>query len=192
MDINQEAFLFDTNEKRNMYKFIDKLYDLVDNIDKKYERIAFICIGSDRCTGDCFGPLVGYNLSKCTLYDFDVYGTINTPVHAKNLVETINKIDSKTTLIIALDSSLGCYNHVGFISMGYGGIKPGSGVGKDLPCIGDIFISGIVNISGFMPTLLLQNTSLGLVFGMAEVTSNAIKSVMYRKCFKKMKFKVLS
>lgn len=65
--------------------------------------------------------------------------------------------------------------------MGYGGIKPGSGVGKDIPPVGDIHIADIVNIPGFMPMVLLQNTRLGLVYKIAEMTSFAIRSVLYKR-----------
>jgi hypothetical protein len=36
-----------------------------------------------------------------------------------------------------------------------------------------------------MPTLLLQTTRLGLVYKMSDITSQAIKSVLYRKFLKK-------
>jgi putative sporulation protein YyaC len=185
MLLDKKQFIFNTNDNFHQFAINNCFLNLVTNVDKYYNRIAFICIGTDRSTGDCFGPLVGYNLTKCTLCDFDIYGTIHEPVHAKNLLETINRIDLENTLVVAIDSSLGAFNHVGYISMGYGGIKPGLGVGKDLPMVGDIYISGIVNISGFMPTLLLQTTRLGLVYKMSDITSQAIKSVLYRKFLKK-------
>lgn len=187
MDILKENFIFDINKDFHQYKMNEKLLELVNNVDKVYDRIAFICIGSDRSTGDCYGPLVGFSLSKCTIYDFDTYGTIHNPVHAQNLHETLSKIDKNTTLTIAVDSSLGSLKHIGSITMGYGGIKPGLGVAKDLPEVGDIYITGIVNISGFMPTLVLQSTRLGLVYSMAEITSYAIKSMLYKKFLRKMK-----
>jgi len=54
-------------------------------------------------------------------------------------------------------------------------------VGKDLPPVGDISVSGIVAFGGFAPYMVLQNTSLGLVYKMAEITSNAIKYVLYKQ-----------
>ena len=187
MNILKETFIFDINNNFHQYKMNEKLLEMVNNIDKNYERIAFVCIGSDRSTGDCYGPLVGFTLSKCRIYDFDIYGTIYNPVHAQNLTDTMNKINNNNTLVIAVDSSLGSSKHIGFINIGYGGIKPGLGVSKDLPEVGDIYITGIVNISGFMPTLVLQSTRLGLVYSMAEITSYAIKSMLYKKFLRKMK-----
>lgn len=185
MSISDESFIFNTNNNFRQYKINEKLLELVDNIDKEYERLALVCIGSDRSTGDSYGPIIGLNLSRCTLYDFDLYGTLHNPVHAKNLSDTIGKIESETTLVIAIDSSLGSLEHVGCIAMGYGGIKPGLGVSKDLPEVGDIYITGIVNISGFMSTLVLQSTRLELVYNMSEITTYAIKYMLYKKCRKK-------
>ena len=52
----------------------------------------FLCIGTDRATGDALGPLVGSYLLKNGLEN--VYGTVDEPVHAENLryyIEFINK-----------------------------------------------------------------------------------------------------
>jgi putative sporulation protein YyaC len=120
-------------------------------------------------------------LSRCTIYDFDVYGTIIDPVHALNLTDTINKIDMSNTLVIAVDASIGGLDYIGHIGLSNEPIKPGSGVGKDLSPVGDISLSGIVTIGGLMPHVMLQSTSLGLVYKMAEITTNAIKHILYKE-----------
>lgn len=157
------------------------LYKMVDNIEKQYEHIAIMCIGTDRSTGDSYGPLIGHMLSKYTMYDFDLFGTLSEPVHALNLEKTIHKIDKEKTLIIAVDSSVGYSSYVGQIGIKYGSIRPGSGVGKSLPSIGDISISGIVAISGFEPLIMLQSAPLGMVYLMAEKTSRAISYVLHKQ-----------
>jgi putative sporulation protein YyaC len=81
-------------------------------------------------------------------------------------------------LIIAIDACLGKMDHVGYISVGEGPIKPGSGVNKDLPPVGDIFVTGIVNFGGFMDFLVLQNTRLCIVMKMADLVSTGIKFVL--------------
>ena len=55
-----------------------------------------------------------------------------------------------------------------------GPLKPGTGVNKDLPPIGDAHITGIVNVGGFMEYLVLQNTRLSLVIRMAEAIAGGI------------------
>ena len=53
-------------------------------------------------------------------------------------------------------------------------IKPGAGVKKNLPPVGDMHITGIVNLGGFMEYIVLQNTRLSLVMNMAETISSAV------------------
>ena len=91
-----------TSDKMCQYRLNQEAYNLVNQIDKKYNRIAVVCIGTDRSTGDSFGPLVGFMLSRCRIYDFDVYGTIEEPVHAMNL----KRPWKKSILIILLSLQL--------------------------------------------------------------------------------------
>lgn len=170
-----------TSDKMCQYRLNQEAYKLINQVEKKYNRIAIVCIGTDRSTGDCYGPLVGFMLSKCKIYDFDVYGTIENPVHAMNLKETIEKIDTENTLVVAVDASIGRIEHIAHIGLSNTPIKPGSGVGKDLPEVGDISFSGVVTMAGIMPQIMLQNTSLGLVYKMAEITANSIKYVLYKQ-----------
>lgn len=132
----------------------------------KVNDIAFVCIGTDRSTGDSLGPLVGMYL-KGLGYE-NVYGTIDNPVHAVNLQETIDSLD-KTKNIIAIDASLGDSSNVGSISLIKGSLKPGAGVGKDhLPEVGDYSLCGVVNVGGFMEYFVLQNTRLSIVMKIAK------------------------
>lgn len=170
-----------TNEKMCQYRLNQEAFNLIEGINKQYKRIAVVCIGTDRSTGDSFGPLVGFMLSRYKIYDFDVYGTIENPVHAMNLTETMAKIDQENILVVAVDASVGKLEHIGHIGLNEGSIKPGSGVGKDLPAVGDVSFSGVVTLGGIMPHVMLQNTSLGLVYKMAEITANSIRHVLYKQ-----------
>lgn len=181
MKILKDTIYINMKDDYAQYELNNSIYSMVKNIDKTYKRIAILCIGTDRSTGDSFGPLVGYMLSKYTIYDFDVYGTIHEPVHALNLEETIKKIDINNTLVIAIDSSVGYSEYVGYIGVKYGAICPGSGVGKILPAVGDIAISGIVALSGFAPLIMLQSAPLGMVYTMAEKAARSINYVLYKE-----------
>lgn len=139
--------------------------------------IVFLCIGSDRATGDCLGPIIGYKLSKIRRGEaFRIYGTLQEPVHAKNLKDTVTMIYEAhgDAFIIAIDASLGKSDHIGYVTLGEGSLKPGAGVDKDLPAVGDLFITGIVNFSGLMDHMLLQTTRLNVVMTMADQISQAI------------------
>lgn len=152
-------------------EFARKLSSLIVEVrkEKKKENVVFLCIGSDRSTGDSLGPITGYLLQKNGCFS-TVLGTLKEPVHAINLEEALTQIETehRDSVIVAIDASIGKKEHVGSITIGKGSIKPGLGVKKDLSEVGDIFITGIVGASGRFEPLLLQNTRLSVVMGLAE------------------------
>ncbi len=138
--------------------------------------IVILCIGTDRSTGDALGPIVGSRLLQFGFNERQLYGTLNQPVHAMNLVEVMHQIDRQFhhPFIVAVDACLGQSSSVGHIQVGTGPVKPGAGVNKDLPPVGDIHLTGIVNVGGFMEYFVLQNTRLSIVFNMAEVIASSL------------------
>jgi putative sporulation protein YyaC len=146
--------------------------------------IIFVCIGTDRSTGDSLGPLIGTFLEQKNVHPFHIYGTLDQPIHALNLTEKLLEIKHShpNPFIIGIDACLGRLKSVGVIQIGNGPIKPGAGVNKELPAVGDIHISGIVNVSGFMEYYVLQNTRLNLVMKMAKTVADGIyEASMYYK-----------
>ena len=105
-----------------------------------------------------------------------VYGTLDRPVHAVNLEATIKEIEENfaNPFIIAVDACLGRTENIGFINIKPGPLRPGTGVNKHLPAVGQMHIIGVVNVGGFMEYLVLQNTRLSLVMRMAEVISTGL------------------
>lgn len=138
--------------------------------------VVFVCIGTDRSTGDSLGPLIGTFLEEKKPTPFIVYGTLEDPIHAVNLEEKLDEIKKRhfNAFIIGIDACLGRLKSVGFIQVGTGPIKPGAGVNKELPEVGHMHITGIVNVSGFMEFFVLQNTRLHLVLNMAKTIANGI------------------
>ncbi|MDF0728497.1 spore protease YyaC [Cytobacillus sp. S13-E01] len=138
--------------------------------------IVFICIGTDRSTGDSLGPLIGSRMLELGISHFHVYGTLDEPIHAVNLVEKIKLVQEsyRNPFIIGIDACLGRLKSVGVITIDEGPVKPGAGVNKELMPIGDIHITGIVNVSGFMEFFVLQNTRLSLVMKMANTIADGI------------------
>jgi len=138
--------------------------------------IVFVCIGTDRSTGDSLGPLIGTLLEDKRLSSFFIYGTLENPIHAVNLEEKLAEIKKKhfNPFIIGIDACLGRLKSVGCIEIGEGPVKPGAGVNKELPAVGHMYITGIVNVGGFMEFLVLQNTRLHLVMNMAKIIANGI------------------
>lgn len=137
--------------------------------------LVILCIGTDRSTGDSLGPLVGERL-KNMCKNVRVYGNLAEPVHAGNLCKKLSEINSVYVkpFIIAVDASLGRSENVGTVKLAPGSLRPGAGVNKDLPKVGNFYITGIVNIGGFMEYFVLQNTRLFTVIKMADIISYGI------------------
>lgn len=163
--------------------FSDALLLLINKgLRKGCKSVVFVCIGTDRATGDCLGPLIGYKINNLKYNNVHVHGCLENPVHAKNIDNVIKYIYANydSPYIVAIDACLGRMDHVGYITVGEGSIKPGSGVNKDLSPVGDIYITGIVNFGGFMDFLVLQNTRLNLVMKMADIISTGIRYVLWK------------
>ena len=174
MEIKSDIHYYDSADRSSSSAFGDDLFDMIEEKYRAYPgltgQLVFLCIGSDRATGDCLGPIVGYKLRQLNMSGCSVYGTLEYPVHARNLEETIEYIEAfhGEPIIIAIDASLGRSSHVGYFTLGRGALKPGAGVDKELPSVGDLYITGIVNMSGFLDHMLLQTTRLHIVMKLAD------------------------
>ena len=142
-------------------------------------RVAVVCIGTDRSTGDALGPLVGTLLDRhrgLPRETVELLGTLDEPVHAGNLDQAVARLAAlgPGTTVLAIDACLGRSENVGTISAGRGALQPGAGVNKSLPAVGHLFVTGTVNVGGFMEYFVLQNTRLGLVLRMAEAIAAGV------------------
>ncbi|MHC1749057.1 MAG: spore protease YyaC [Cellulosilyticaceae bacterium] len=171
------------NDAKHFFNFCEVLCDyLTKHLPLFNNKLVIVCIGTDRATGDSLGPLIGYKLGKLNYESVSVYGTLDEPVHAKNLSEMIAHIEvtHPNALVIAIDACLGAMQNVGCISIGEGSIRPGAGVKKDLPSIGHLYITGIVNFNSLMNMAILQNTRLSLVMKMADTISSGIRYSLWQ------------
>jgi len=139
-------------------------------------RIVVVCIGTDRCTGDSLGPLTGTLLSKYRSPEFEIYGMLEHPVHAMNLEATMDKLYRRfeEPFVIGIDACLGQAASIGSVLIGDGPLRPGAGVNKELPPVGDIHVSGVVNIGGLLGYQALQTTRLHLVMSMSGLISRSL------------------
>ena len=152
------AFYIDAGKNGSSGEIAYLLKKCILHCPKRWTEIVFLCIGSDRVTGDCLGPYIGHLLTPHETGHIFVYGTLSSPVHALNL-EKISSLIKKFhphALVIAIDASLGQKKHLGYVTIGNGALYPGAGVQKNLPPVGDIHITGIVNTAGLMEHLTLQ------------------------------------
>lgn len=164
------------NDQQAILKLSEFLTLLLINTAKK-EHPIILCIGTDRSTGDSLGPLTGWRLAPLLKgLGAQLYGTVDEPVHAVNLEEIMKEIKPKAFRqpVIAVDACLGQVSSPGTILVENSPLRPGIGVRKNLPSVGDISISGIVNVGGFMEFQVLQNTRLSLVMRMAQLIANSL------------------
>lgn len=141
---------------------------------------VIVCIGTDRCIGDCLGPLVGM-LLKERHFPLHVYGTIHDPIHALNLEKNINEIKANhpNSKIIGIDACLGDCTSLGEIQCRDYAIHPGKGVGKTLPDVGDTSIIGIVDSSDNSELFTNRNIRLSLIIDMANVIVDSLFYCIY-------------
>lgn len=169
-----------------------KLLTILSSLVMPEVEIVIVCIGTDRVSGDSLGPLVGTFLSEECRYA-KVYGTLHEPVHAQNLSETIAVInrDHPEAFVIAVDACLGKAANVEKIMFLNKPLKPGTGVNKDLPEVGNVNIQGIVNVGGFLPQLVIQNTRMNTIYNMARVISATLAQtiIAHRSFYPVLKLK---
>lgn len=86
---------YDTEAGFEAEKFAARLLLLLMNEMRASGRrqVVFLCIGTDRSTGDSLGPLIGSRLEAEGIGDAVVIGTLEHPVHAVNLDRTLEHIE---------------------------------------------------------------------------------------------------
>lgn len=162
---------------KNPLAYYEIAYFMKDYIDKNS---IIVCIGTDRCIGDCLGPMTGTFL-KDRCFPLPVYGTISEPVHALNLDKKLLEIKTlhPKKNIIGIDACLGDTNNIGEIQARDYPVHPGKGVGKSLPDVGQVSIIGIVDSSDNNELFTTNNIRLDLVMNMAKVITRAIMHAYY-------------
>ena len=143
-----------------------------ENIAAK-EDIVFLCIGTDKITGDSLGPYIGTQLKKRGLC---VYGCIGDTVNATNLTAAAVRIyrEHKHPFIVAVDACLGRKEHVGYASLSTEKLKAGAGVNKALLPVGNIAVTGIVTEFGTDSFTRLMNVPAEKIALMGNAMARAL------------------
>lgn len=164
------------NDLHAIQQISQKMLNWFPTIPREY---VVVFIGTDRSTGDALGPLSGTIFHDMKPRHMTIYGTLHNPVHAKNLSYYKQQIylNHDNPFIIAVDACLGRVESIGHLIAGIGPIQPGSALNKDLPSIGDVYITGVVNISGFMEYSILQSTRLATVMDMAQQIARILDTI---------------
>jgi putative sporulation protein YyaC len=135
------------------------------------DEITFLCIGTDRSTGDALGPMTGTLLEEQGLPH--VIGTLAAPCDADTLEKRLAHIPAQHT-IIARDACLGPKDAAGTYYVSGAPLRPAESVGGKLPPVGQYSLAAVVNANGPRPYSILQMTSLYLVMNMAQTIADSI------------------
>ncbi|MDR1558840.1 MAG: spore protease YyaC [Clostridiales bacterium] len=175
--MTKNIYYIDVMSENAVERFGDIFLNKIQGNLDEYRHLIILCIGTDRATGDSLGPITGHKLvSTVNSGMVSILGTLEKPVHAKNIRQTLDYIEAayEDPFIAAIDACLGKPESVGYITIGEGPVNPGAGLSKALPTVGNVSITGIVNVATGMDFAVLQNTRLHLVMKMAEVIHDGI------------------
>lgn len=169
-------YYFNSNDCASIVAMHNRLSELLEHDNAFMHPLVIMCIGSDRSTGDSLGPIIGYKLQRFNYKNVHIYGSLQDPVNAGNLSAAIKNIYETyhNPYIIAIDASLGQPEHIGYITLGTGSLKPGLGVKKELPEVGNLHITGIVNTMNEMNSVLLQTTRLSSIMAIADFITTVL------------------
>lgn len=155
------------------------LSQFINHLIPRDRQIIIVCIGTDRSTGDSLGPLTGTMISQRNLKNVTVYGTLDCPVHAKNLENVMRQIHlTGHPFVIGIDSGLGRKTSVGMIYADNQPIKPGVAINHKLSSVGDLGITAIVNVADSANYMVLQNTRLNIVMNMAAAIDECLSEAL--------------
>lgn len=162
-------------EERAHLPFSYLLKQKIHQLKKAEETLILLCVGTDKITGDCLGPLVGTKLTD-NHYSHPLYGTLKNPVHAVNLSSILSELRSiyPSPFFLVIDAAVGPAERIGYVSLSCSPLCPGKGIQRNLPPIGNISITGIVGEAGRTCELELPYTRLYLVNRLADYICTGI------------------
>lgn len=154
---------------------------------KVYLELVFLCIGTDRMTGDSFGPLVGTKLQEqlgqYNIFNINIYGTLKENICYTNIQEVLEQIKTRhqNACIVVIDAALSREEKVGKIFVEKGKMILGKGLHKPKIEVGDISIKAVVGKNYKLPKYnftSLQNISLNVVIKLADIVVEGITEVI--------------
>jgi len=138
------------------------------------DALIALCIGTDRSTGDAFGPLVGSRLRE--LGWPHVIGTLEAPCDANRLPAAIASIPAEG-IVLAFDACLGNEEDIGKYTVLPGPLQPaaatGNAAGRHGP-VGHYSVAAVVGRKSIKPLWELQSASLHRVMHMARTAADAV------------------
>lgn len=181
---------FEFNQREDKKEnFINELsyYLYEQKKGKSNFEIVFLCIGTDRMTGDCLGPLVGTRLEEkltpYNIFNITIYGTLKENICYTKIKDTLKYIkkNHQNACIIVIDAALSKEETIGQIVVQKGKILLGKGLHKAKIQVGDISIRVVVGKNYGLSTKnfsSLQNVSLNRVILLSELVADGICEVI--------------
>ena len=174
------------NEK---HKFMKEFRNLLSEEKKQrnYVDLVFVCIGTDRMTGDCFGPIVGSRLKEMlecyNIFNINIYGNLEENICYTNVEKTIKLIENShpNACIIVVDAALSKKENVGKIFVKKEKTVLGRGLNKNKIELGDLSIKAVVGKNNKLPYYnynILQNVPLNTVIKLANVVADGIVEIV--------------
>lgn len=178
-----------SNKNIKYNKFICDFYNQFNKINDNYSDLVFLCIGTDRMTGDCFGPLVGNRIKEAIVNDninCTVYGDLENPLIYSDVDKSLKEISEKckNPCIIAIDAALSKESNIGKILVRKGGLRFGEAINKGRREVGNISIKAIIGRNykrAHKNMELLQNTSLNFVMNLVDIVSEGILEIIEKE-----------
>ena len=113
---------------------------------------TFVCIGTNRIISDSFGPRVGKKL-KQVFYkneNINVYGTMENPIHLKNVEYFLKKMENKNQIIL-IDSAIGRKEDIGNTYVNRGGMEIGKAFNHSIYIPANINIKTVIGAKEYIP-----------------------------------------
>ena len=113
---------------------------------------TFVCIGTNRIISDSFGPRVGKKLKQVFYKNetINVYGTMENPIHLKNVEYFLKKIENKNQIIL-IDSAIGRKEDIGNTYVNRGGMEIGKAFNHSIYIPANINIKTVIGAKEYMP-----------------------------------------
>lgn len=148
---------------------------LLQRLEVRGSDLTFACVGTDRSTGDCLGPISGDLLLSLGVPLDQVVGTLENPLHATNIEDRRRQWEkaTKPRFVIAIDAGLGTLEAVGALTLSNSSLRPGFAVGKQIAPVGDVSITGVVNfLAADLSSQILASTRLYEVRILAQMIAS--------------------
>ncbi|MFL0251533.1 spore protease YyaC [Clostridium neuense] len=180
----------DFNAKYYSYEAERAISNCICEKTKDKDEIIILCIGTSRIIGDAVGPITGTFLTENNVEN--VYGTLQRPVDATNLVRVVEEIKDNYSkpYIIAVDAAvnLGTSYLIGkpqflkSITIEDEAITARSWDTKNAIPVGDIGITAIVEYGWYYNfQRRMESANLAVIYNMSNIIARAIKSALSKK-----------